>query len=50
MGRGSSHKTQKPEGNLARRLPSVLLAFCLALDESFFQHFLIAEPQIGDIG
>ena len=22
----------------------------LALDESFFQHFLVAKPQIGDIG
>ena len=22
----------------------------LALNESFFQHFLVAEPQIGDIG
>jgi hypothetical protein len=22
----------------------------LALDESFFQHLLVAEPQIGDIG
>ncbi len=32
------------------RLPSVLLAYCLALDESFFQHLLVAEPQIGDIG
>ena len=46
--RGS--KVEKPEGSITLRLLSVLLTFCLALDESFFQHLLVAEPQIGDIG
>jgi hypothetical protein len=41
---------QKPEGKISLRLLSVLLTFCLALDEAFFQHLLVAEPQIGDIG
>jgi hypothetical protein len=45
-------KAQKPEGNIARRLLFVpgSLVDLLALDESFFQHLLVAEPQIGDIG
>jgi hypothetical protein len=51
-GRGSlpPGSMQKPEGSIALRLLLVLLAFCLALDEPFFQHLLVAEPQIGDIG
>jgi hypothetical protein len=47
-GRHTNDKSRRVK--IALRLPSVLLAFCLALDESFFQHLLVAEPQIGDIG
>ena len=45
-------KAQKPEGKIARRLLFVpcSLVDLLALDESLFQHLLVAEPQIGDIG
>jgi hypothetical protein len=51
-GEGWVPRKQKPEGNIARRLLFVprSLVDLLALDESFFQHLLIAEPQIGDIG
>jgi hypothetical protein len=24
--------------------------YCLRLDEAFFQHLLVAKPQIGDVG
>ena len=51
-GGGGRQKAQKPEGNIARQLLFVprSLVDLLALDESFFQHLLVAEPQIGDIG
>jgi hypothetical protein len=48
--RECADKVQKPEGIITLRLPQFLLAFCLTLDESFFEHLLVAEPQIGDIG
>jgi len=48
-GTGKS-KRKKPEGRITLRLLSALLFCCLALDESFFQHLLVTEPQIGDIG
>jgi len=43
-------KWQKPESQVRPPASVALLAFCLALDEAFFEHLLVAEPQIGDIG
>ena len=45
-----ARQKQKPEGFFTLRLPSVLRFTWLALDESFFLHLLVAEPQVGDIG
>ena len=50
-GRGGPLKRQEPEGSIAPASDrSSEWVDLLALNESFFQHFLVAEPQIGDIG
>jgi hypothetical protein len=45
-----SSNRHEPERRFTRRLRSVLLVCRLAPDESRFQHLLVTEPQIGDIG
>lgn len=43
-------KHKEPEAGLHSGFCRRFRAYWLALDESFFQHLLVAEPQIGDIG
>jgi hypothetical protein len=49
-GGGGPHKIAKAGEPTRPPASAVLLATCLALDESFFHHLFVAEPQIGDIG
>jgi hypothetical protein len=50
LGEALEEQPTKARGRFTRRLRSVLLVCRLALDESGFQHLLVTEPQIGDIG